>query len=104
MQITLIENEIKAAIKLYLEQNIGLNHEMDIAVDFTATRGSEGLKASIDVISKDAPKETKPKITHVEAETVVDISTGEILPPEPEIKEVKTEVKPAKSLFANLTV
>lgn len=95
MQITLIENEIKAAIKLYLEQNIGLNHEMDIAVDFTATRGSEGLKASIDVISKDAP--VRPKVVQEEPEVVINKETGEITP-------VEVEAKPAKSLFANLTV
>lgn len=111
MQITLIENEIKAAIKLYLEKNIGLSHEMNIAVDFTATRGSEGLKASIDVNSKDTPEVPKSK-----PEIIIDKSTGEVLQTEPEKKteEAVTEPlaqveatytsKPAKSLFANLTV
>lgn len=111
MQITLIENEIKAAIKLYLEKNIGLSHEMSIAVDFTATRGSEGLKASIDVVSKDTPEVPKAK-----PEIVINKETGEVPLCEPEKKteEVATEPmaqveatytsKPAKSLFANLTV
>lgn len=94
MQITLIESEIKSAIKLYLEQNISLNPEMDIEVDFIATRGSEGLKASIDVAPKDAPKSIK-KTT--EPEVNINKETGEITPVEP-------EAKPSKSLFANLTV
>lgn len=52
MQIILVESEIKEAIKLYMQKNIGLSEDRDIAVEFVATRGSDGLKANIDVLNK----------------------------------------------------
>lgn len=105
MQITLIESEIKQAIKLYLQNNIGLSEKKDIKVDFTATRGAEGLKASIDV----------PTGEHLEPEKQLATEMVQGYNP-PKIEEthgidkgleVASEVKEPserKSLFANLTV
>lgn len=105
MQITLIESEIKQAIKLYLQNNIGLSEKKDIKVDFTATRGAEGLKASIDV----------PTEGHLEPEKQLAVGMVQDYNP-PKIEEthgidkgfeVASEVKEPserKSLFANLTV
>ena len=105
MQITLIESEIKQAIKLYLQNNIGLSEKKDIKVDFTATRGAEGLKASIDV----------PTGEHLEPEKQLATEMAQEYNP-PKIEEthginkgleVASEVKEPserKSLFANLTV
>ena len=56
MQIILVESEIKEAIKLYMQKNIGLSEDRDIAVEFVATRGSDGLKANIDVLNKTVVK------------------------------------------------
>ena len=58
MQIILVESEIKEAIKLYMQKNIGLSEDRDIAVEFVATRGSDGLKANIDVLNKTVVKST----------------------------------------------
>lgn len=58
MQIILVESEIKEAIKLYMQKNIGLSEDRDIAVEFIATRGSDGLKANIDVLNKTVVKPT----------------------------------------------
>lgn len=110
MQITLIESEIKQAIKLYLQDNIGLSEKKDIKVDFTATRGSEGLKASIDVLPEG----------HVEPEEQLAEATIQGYRP-PKIEEYVDPLAPenikklaeaqrfdpnpkGKSLFANLTV
>ena len=98
MQITLIESEIKQAIKLYLQNNIGLSEKKDIKVDFTATRGAEGLKASIDV----------PTEGHLEPEKqLADTVVQGYNPPKVEEPECFKEPDPkpqGKSLFANLTV
>lgn len=105
MQITLIESEIKQAIKLYLQNNIGLSEKKDIKVDFTATRGAEGLKASIDV----------PTEGHLEPEK--QLATGVVQDYNPpkieethridkglEVVSAVKEPSERKSLFANLTV
>lgn len=52
MQIILVESEIKEAIKLYMQKTIGLAEGRNIAVEFVSTRGSDGLKANIDVLSE----------------------------------------------------
>ena len=57
-QIILVKPEIKEAIKLYMQKNIGLSEDRDIAVEFIATRGSDGLKANIDVLNKTVVKPT----------------------------------------------
>ena len=66
MQIILVEPEIKEAIKLYMQKNIGLSEDRDIAVEFVATRGSDGLKANIDVLNKTVVKPTPTELEKVE--------------------------------------
>lgn len=95
MQITLIETEIKDALKFYLQNNIGLSKDKNIRVDFTATRGSEGLKASIDVVSGSVPEAVKINPFEGTPKSI-DQETGEIV-------EVSAEAPSKKSLFANLT-
>lgn len=104
MQITLIESEIKQAIKLYLQNNIGLSEKKDIKVDFTATRGSEGLKASIDVLPEghfEPEKQLADAV--VRGYTPPKIEEPECFKEPKETSEVK-ESSERKSLFANLTV
>lgn len=95
MQVTIVENEIKEAIRLYLQNNIGLSEDKKIHIDFTATRGNEGLKASIDILTE--PEKTPAQLW---ADKVVEAA----FTPKEEPVEVKEpeEPKSSKSLFANL--
>lgn len=115
MQVTIVESEIKEAIRLYLKNNIGLSEEKKINIDFTATRGNEGLKASIDILSDDAhvksPAEIwadqvveavmKPK--KEKAEEALSLVKEPVIEPMNNNKEATYVAKPSKSLFANLT-
>lgn len=99
MQVTIVESEIKEAIRLYLKNNIGLSEDKKIKIDFTATRGNEGLKASIDILNgTEEPQKTPAELW---AEKVV----AAVMPPEEEepvtVKEPES-AKATKSLFANL--
>lgn len=108
MQVTIVESEIKEAIRLYLKNNIGLSEEKKIQIDFTATRGNEGLKASIDILNGDeAPKKTPAEIW---ADQVVEAvmkpkkeEPVQIKEPLDQKEATYTAPKESKSLFANLT-
>lgn len=98
MQVTIVESEIKEAIRLYLKNNIGLSEEKKINIDFTATRGNEGLKASIDILNgSDEPVKTPAEVW---ADQVVEAA---MKPKEEEPVQVKEPDGSKKSLFANLT-
>lgn len=125
MQVTIVESEIKEAIRMYLKNNIGLSEEKKINIDFTATRGNEGLKASIDILNDDddhvkSPAEIwadqvveavmKPKKEKMDMTVTSDLTKDTpVLIKEPVIepvnnnKEATYVSKPSKSLFANLT-
>lgn len=49
MKITLVESEIREAIQAYVLGHFNIKEGMQISMEFTATRGSDGLTASIDI-------------------------------------------------------
>lgn len=114
MQIILVESEIKEAIKLYMQKNIGLSEDRDIAVEFVATRGSDGLKANIDVLNKTVVKPTPidpermepvKSLEEVEQEMVEEEDTFREEPEKEGSAESEQETSTAhsgKSLFAGM--
>ena len=114
MQIILVEPEIKEAIKLYMQKNIGLSEDRDIAVEFVATRGSDGLKANIDVLNKTVVKPTPiesekkepvKSLEEIEQEMVKEEDTFREEPEKESSSENEQETSTAhsgKSLFAGM--
>lgn len=114
MQIILVESEIKEAIKLYMQKNIGLSEDRDIAVEFVATRGSDGLKANIDVLNKTVveltpidPERMEPvkSLEEIEQEIVEEEDTFREEPEKEGSSESEQETSTAhsgKSLFAGM--
>lgn len=111
MQIILVESEIKEAIKLYMQKTIGLSEDRDIAVEFVATRGSDGLKANIDVLNKAVVKpeffEAEPdkSLEEIDQEMVEEEDTFREEPEKESSSEDKQETSTAhsgKSLFAGM--
>ena len=111
MQIILVESEIKEAIKLYMQKNIGLSEDRDIAVEFVATRGSDGLKANIDVLNKTVVESTpnKPEpdksLEKIDQKVVEEGNTFREEPEKESSSESEQETSTAhssKSLFAGM--
>lgn len=96
MQITIIESEIKEAINLYLQKQIGLSKDKRIAVEFAATRGSDGMKAFIDIIEAstepaEMPIASEPVSQNMAMSEVTDSQEQHFDQPKP------------KSLFSKMT-
>ena len=51
MKISLVENEIKEAVKYYVKNYYGLNLEVS-NIDLAATRGNDGITANIELCLK----------------------------------------------------
>lgn len=105
MQIILVESEIKEAIKLYMQKTIGLSEDRDIDVEFIATRGSDGLKANIDVINKPNTQSLvlKREIKKVEQEIAEEPEKEEEESFEEKQEEISEDTpQRSKSLFADM--
>lgn len=58
MQVSLKESELNVAVRQYLaNQGINLTNK-DVSIDFSATRGADGIKATIDIVDSDMPSLT----------------------------------------------
>lgn len=55
MQITLVQAEIEQAITAYIHSQINVKDGMEIKIDLSATRGTDGFKATIDIVAATAP-------------------------------------------------
>lgn len=60
MQITIVETEIKTAIRNHILGLISVREDMKIDIDLRATRGQEGFTAIVDILPED-PSGSKPK-------------------------------------------
>lgn len=49
MKITIVQREIEEAVRDYINKQIAVQEGMEITMDFTATRGDDGLTAAIDI-------------------------------------------------------
>lgn len=49
MKITIVQREIEEAVRSYIHSQIAVKEGMEITMDFTATRGEDGLTAAIDI-------------------------------------------------------
>jgi hypothetical protein len=88
MKIQIVQAEIEQAIVDYISSQIVIKDGMNISVEFTATRGNEGIKADIDISNKAAvvTPTAVPQKAPVAAPVVAEVQT-----PEP-VEEVAAEV------------
>lgn len=82
MQITIVEVEIKEAIRNYILSQISVHEDHEIHIDLLATRGAEGYTANINI----APGRSKDADTPVKSSS----NTVTISP-----RKAKEETKPA---------
>lgn len=103
MQIKLIEKEIVEAIQYYIINNIGLQlpEGKEFKVSMTATRGSSGVTADIDLVSKELSCDCSKRET-VEPQLKESIVEDEEPPFDSPVSE-PTEKTKAPSLFSGLT-
>lgn len=128
MQIILVQAEVEQAIKDYISERLTLSDGTEIQIDLSATRGADGIKATIDLVEGSSPVVEKDKGVSTDqpqkAEAQVKTEEAKSEEPEPvkgdgaeedkpdaadavEANEDKEEdkeeeVKP-KSLFSNLS-
>lgn len=62
MQITIVQSEIEAAIRKYIQEQIVVRDGMKIEIDLRATRGDAGFMATIDIVPENtaAKPRTEP--------------------------------------------
>lgn len=99
MKITIGQSEIESAVKTYILSLMTLAEGASIDVDFSATRGPDGLTANINVTPADKVKET-PMVLTREPEPVVE-TAPQI--PEKAMRKPRTltvEQKPAETVSA----
>lgn len=55
MQIIIVQAEIEAAIRNYINSQLNVKDGHRIDIELSATRGADGFKATIDIVAADAP-------------------------------------------------
>jgi hypothetical protein len=87
MQITIVETEIKTAIRNHILGLISVREDMKIDIDLRATRGQEGFTAIVDILPED-PSGSKPKI---KTEAPVDVASEASVKTEPAAPKAATK-------------
>ena len=88
LQITLVESEIKQALKNYINEQVNVKEGMDIEIDLKATRGDQGTTAIIDIVKTAAPAVPSTPTKRAAPAKV-----------EPKVEQPKEEPKPADPPF-----
>jgi hypothetical protein len=79
MKITIVQLEIEEAIRQYVQSRIQVQDGMEITMDFTSTRGDDGLIAAIDISPAKAPaKGAKGTVTRAPATTAASASLAKV--------------------------
>lgn len=109
MQILLKQREIEAALKLYVaSQGINVTNKT-FEINFTASRGTAGLTAEIDITEVDIPgySDPEPQALYVVTRTEPAPEVQEVDTSSPEVEEectdpvkAKVEMKTGASLFS----
>lgn len=60
MQIILIQAEIEAAIRNYVNSKVKVAEGQDIRIDLAASRGPEGFRATIDIVDEETSAPVTP--------------------------------------------
>ena len=68
MQIIIVQHEIESAVKAYVLSQLNVKDGHRIDVSFAATRGEDGLKATIDIVSNDQMPATTAVVETTEEE------------------------------------
>lgn len=93
MQLILVQSEVEQAIKDYVGKLINIAPDTQVDIDLTATRGSEGVKAVIELTPASANKAEAPFDTTPNSPVPTAVSTGtgrgpgrprKVQPPAPE--------------------
>lgn len=64
MQIKLIQTEIEEAVRNFIQEQVSVKEGMEINISFSATRGEEGLIASVEIARADDAKGDQGGHTH----------------------------------------
>lgn len=89
MQIIIVQSEIEAAIRNYINSQLNVKDGMRIDIDLSATRGADGFKATIDIVPSTAPTTvTTTKVEEPEAPAAAPAPTPA---PSPAPKVTKAE-------------
>ena len=98
MQITIAQDEIEAAIKNYIQEQITVKEDQDIDIDLRATRGEAGFQATINITKAGAAKPVREPEAPVAAVTKTVETTQAVKPvaTTTRVKPVVTKVTPAK--------
>jgi len=59
MKIQIVQREIEEAIRAYIHSQINVKEGMEITMEFTSTRGDDGLVAAIDISPAKQPEPVK---------------------------------------------
>lgn len=93
MEIKIKQPEVIEAVKAYIKGLISIHPHSDINVDFTYTRGADGLVACIDIVPASAKVEQEPVVVdEAPAETV-----DEPIPPQAVQRTTQRKVQLAES-------
>ena len=76
MQIIIVQHEIESAVKAYVLSQLNVKEGQRIDVSFAATRGEDGLKATIDIVSDEQSPAASTGVTTVEEEQPAPASTA----------------------------
>lgn len=93
MRITIVEEEIKSAVKTFIASQLTLAEGQDIQIEFKSTRGDDGLTADVTVtlagtkatptpvakpLVRAMPKQTEPETPQTVAETAAVVQATEV--------------------------
>ena len=73
MQIIIVQHEIESAVKAYVLSQLNVKDGHRVDVSFAATRGEDGLKATIDIVSNDQMPATTTQVETAEEEPVAPV-------------------------------
>ncbi|MFP3645218.1 hypothetical protein [Paraburkholderia sp. SIMBA_054] len=99
MQIIIVQAEIEAAIRNFINSQLNVKDGHRIDIQLSATRGEDGFKATIDIVANDAvpaaptPAPSPAPIKESKSETAVTASHASVKAPPPPITNITPVTK-----------
>lgn len=96
MKIQIVQSEIEEAVRDFIQKKIAVREDQEISMDFTATRGEDGLIANIDIstIKTPEPEADKPARAPRAPRQAAQVNISEEVPaPAPEAAAVAEPVE-----------
>jgi hypothetical protein len=107
MQIILVQAEIETAITDYIRSQINIKDNVEIHIDFQATRGADGYRATVDIsptVTLSVPQaSTAPEVPAAQAKAVTRAAAAfqAVAADAPDAADAVDAPAPAKSLFGS---